>query len=79
MELHPLPGSLQPSRVDQGWARSIAHGRMTVQEVLERASRWMDEQDEAEAYRHDPIAYIQAWRRKHTLWGRLTGGRGTWR
>jgi hypothetical protein len=75
MELHPLPGSLQPSKVDQGWSRVIRHGRRTVAEVLADARAEMELQDEAEAYRADPIGYVRAWERRRTLFGRWFGRR----
>jgi hypothetical protein len=71
MELYPLPGSLQPSQVDRGWMRSIRNGRRTVAEVLQGARAEMELEDEVRAYRADPLAYIHAYRRRHTLWGRL--------
>jgi hypothetical protein len=46
-----------------------------VSEVLTEALERMNAEDEAEAYRADPIAYIRAQRARTTLWGRLFGRR----
>ena len=74
MDLHPLfvDRPPAPGPVDTGWARVIRHGPMTVEQVLDRARAEMDAQDEAEAYRRDPIAYIRA-RRPRRLIDRLLG------
>jgi hypothetical protein len=75
MDLYPLPGSLQPSRVDQGWSRVIRHGRRTVAGVLDGARAEMQLEDEVQAYREDPIGYVRAYRRRHRLWDRWFGHR----
>jgi hypothetical protein len=77
MELHPLDplGLARPDPVDSGWARRISQGPRSVEEVLRAASAAMDAEDEAEAYRRDPIGYITAQRARTTLWGRLFGRR----
>jgi hypothetical protein len=46
-----------------------------VSEVLTEALERMNAEDEAEAYRRDPITYIRAQRARGTLWGRLFGRR----
>jgi hypothetical protein len=76
MDVYPLPGAPQPpSRVDEGWSRVIRHGRRTVRQVLDAARAEMELQDAAEAYRADPVGYIQAHRRRHQLWDRWFGHR----
>jgi hypothetical protein len=67
----------EPGRqVDDGWARAIRHGPSTVAEVLERASSRMDEEDRAEEYARDPLAYIGAHRPRTRLIDRLLHGKG---
>jgi len=77
MELRTYP--LDPlglhREADRGWVRALAAGPKTIQQVLAGASAAMDEQDRAEAYARDPIAYMRAERARRTLWGRLFGRR----
>jgi hypothetical protein len=81
MELFRLPAdeALRPDPVARGWARAVYRGPSTVGEVLERASRAMDEADEAAAYASDPIGYVTAQNRRRTLLGRLLTGGKPWR
>ena len=58
-----------------GWSRALTREPRTISEILTEARERMDAEDQAEAYRADPIAYITAQRSKRTLWGRLFGRR----
>lgn len=78
MTPHQLPVDAAMQRggqVDHGWTRAIHHGPLSIDQVLGRALAEMDAEDEAEAYRRDPLAYVAADRRKSTLFGRLFGRR----
>jgi hypothetical protein len=76
VELYPLdPLGLHQDPMAAGWSRALTRGPRTVSEVLTEARDRMDAEDEAEAYRADPIAYIRAQRARTTLWGRLFGRR----
>jgi hypothetical protein len=77
VELHPLDplGLHRPDPVSAGWSRALPRGPRTVSEVLTEALERMNAEDEAEAYRRDPITYIRAQRARGTLWGRLFGRR----
>lgn len=77
LELHRLDplGLAKADPVDRGWAYRIHRGPRTIQEVLRAASAAMDEQDKREAYERDPLLWLAAQRRKHSLWARLTGRR----
>jgi hypothetical protein len=46
-----------------------------VSEVLGAALEQMNAEDEAEAYRRDPITWLRAERRRHSLFWRLFGRR----
>jgi len=69
LQLHPLriDGAPQPGPVDAGWARAISRGERTPAEILAGASRAMDQEDEAERYRADPVAYITAHRPRRLI------------
>jgi hypothetical protein len=71
----PVDLAMQNTPVDSGWCRAVSHGPKTLQEILRAASAAMDAQDEAEAYRRDPVAYFRA-RRGRRLLDRLLHGRG---
>lgn len=77
MELHPLDplGLHQQDPVSAGWSRALTRGPRTVSEVLAEALQRMDAEDEAEAYRRDPITWLRAERRRHSLFWRLFGRR----
>jgi hypothetical protein len=77
VELHRLPvdAAMQAEPVSVGWSRALTCGPRSLSEVLGAALEQMNAEDEAEAYRADPIAYITAQRSKRTLWGRLFGRR----
>lgn len=61
----------------RGEARAIVRGEpMSVEEILGRASAAMDEQDRAEEYRRDPIAFLTAHRPRRRLIDRLLNGSG---
>ena len=75
MELHPLlsgrPDLAQ--LVARGEVSRVYREPPTVAEILAGALAEMETQEEAEAYRADPIAYIRARRRRNTPWNRLLG------
>ena len=60
----------------QGSARRIMHGPMTISGVLERGRLAMEAEDQAEAYRNDPVAWLRAHRPRRTLGQRLLHGKG---
>jgi hypothetical protein len=76
VDLYPLPGTPQPGPVDAGWVQAIRRGPSTIAEVLERARLAAEAEDEAEAYRADPIAYVRAHRPRRRLIDVLLRGRG---
>jgi hypothetical protein len=71
MDLHPLDPLGLHRPVERGWARSITTGPKTVEQVLDGARAQMRLEDEVQAYREDPLAYVRAYRRRHRLWDRL--------
>jgi len=73
VDLHPLDplGLNAPAPVDAGWLRAIRHGPMTVEQILERARRAMDEQDRLEALAAD--RYISPRRPGRSLLAGLLG------
>lgn len=78
MDLYPLDplGLAVRGPVDEGWARSIRHGPSTIPEVLARGLvERMTAEDEAEAYRADPLTYVRARRPRRRLIDRLLRGR----
>lgn len=77
MELYRLPAdaAMQHDPVSAGWSRALTRGPRTVSEVLTEALQRMDAEDQAEAYRADPVTWIRAHRARTTLWGRLFGRR----
>lgn len=77
MELYPLDplGLHQPDPVSAGWSRALSRGPRTISEVLAEALQRMDAEDEAEAYRADPISWIRAQRARTTLFSRMFGRR----
>jgi hypothetical protein len=75
----PVDEAMQRDPVGSGWARALHRGPSTVGEVLERASRAMDEADEAAAYASDPVGYVTAQNRRRTLLGRLLTGGKPWK
>jgi hypothetical protein len=72
VELHPLPLPDLAHLMQQGEARRIRHGPMTIGEVLERARGEMDAEDELERQSADPVLWARA-RRPRTLLNRLLG------
>jgi hypothetical protein len=77
MELYPLQTGLPDlaQLAARGEVSRLYREPRTVAEVLAGALAAMEAQDEAEAYRADPIAYVRAERARRTLWGRLMHGR----
>ena len=59
-------------RIDRGEARAIMRGRSTVEQVLARGLAAMEAEDLAE----DPVAYLNAHRRRNTLLARILHGKG---
>ncbi len=72
MDLYPLELPDLPKAVQRGEMVRLYRGERTPAEILAGASRAMDEQDEAERYRADPITYIRA-RRPRRLIDKLLG------
>ena len=79
MELHPLPGwppDLGRLAAYGEAARIARHGEpRTVAEVLAAASEAMDREDAELERARDPVAWLRAERRKHSLFWRLFGRR----
>lgn len=73
MELHPLPGPFAElgREIAAGNIRMLHQQPRTVSEILRDASAAMDEQDQAEEYARDPVAWLRAHRPRNRLWDRL--------
>ncbi len=67
MELHELPLPDLPKAVQRGEMVRLYRGERTPAEILADASRAMDQEDEAERYRADPVAYITAHRPRRLI------------
>lgn len=61
----------------RGDAVALARNRTprTIDEILQAASARMDAEDQAEAYRNDPVTYMRARRLRTRLIDRLLHGR----
>jgi hypothetical protein len=77
MEVYPLRVPDLEERAGRGEARAIARGRSTIAEVLERGRLAMLEEDQAEEYARDPVAFVRAHRPRTRLIDRLLFGKGT--
>jgi hypothetical protein len=77
VELHPLDplGLQQQDPVAPGWSRALSRGPRTVSEVLAEALARMEAEDQAEAYRRDPVTWLRAERARRSLFWRLFGRR----
>jgi len=67
VELYPLELPDLPKAVERGEAARLYRRERTPAEILADASRAMDQEDEAERYRADPVAYITAHRPRRLI------------